>query len=110
MIDDLLVARQQMALAAARIEPPDYITAELGQRPEAPHQQAEWDKGVRTIEGYRQKHGVGDRDTALGPQPADRSAQHEREAAQRSIQRTQRRLGLEQARTIERTRSMGIEL
>ena len=108
--DDLLAARQQMALAAARIEPPEYVTAELGRRPEAPAQQAEWDKGVRTIEGYRQKHGIGDRDTALGPQPADRAAQHEREMAQRSIRRAQSRLGLEQARVIERTQSLEIEL
>jgi conjugative relaxase-like TrwC/TraI family protein len=111
VIDDLLAERERVALAAARVSAPGYITRELGERPIEPAGQHAWDRGVREIEGYRQRNGIGDRDTALGLEPKDRAAQLQREAAERSIQRAQRNLGLEQARTIERTRSlsMGIE-
>ena len=109
VIDGLLAGRQRVALVAARISPPSYITAELGERPSDPAKRAEWDKGVRTIEGYRQRNGIGDRDTALGAEPKDQAARRQREAARRSIEQTQRRLQLEQARRIEMTRSMGIE-
>ena len=109
VIDGLLAERQRVALAAARISPPSYITVELGERPSDPAKRAEWDRGVRTIEGYRQRHGIGDRDTALGAEPKDQAARRQREAVRRSIEQTQRRLQLEQARRIEMTRSMGIE-
>jgi conjugative relaxase-like TrwC/TraI family protein len=107
-IKSLLAEREKSSLAAARIAPPPYIKAELGERPQEPTKAAEWDRAVRGVEGYRQKHGIGDRDTALGPEPRDQAARREREAARRSIERTQRRLQLEQAKTIQRARSMEI--
>ncbi len=45
------------ALRLVTIDPPPYITQELGPRPEQPTLQRRWDHGARTIESYRQRHG-----------------------------------------------------
>jgi hypothetical protein len=108
VIDHLLAERERAALAAARISPPGYIVNELGERPAEAARRETWDAAVRGIEGYRQQHGIRDRDTALGAEPGDRAARLARERAAESIRRAQRRLELEQARQIER--SMEIEL
>ena len=94
----LLAERERLALADARLSPPDYIVNELGQRPSDPAKRAQWDRAVKGIEGYRQQHGIGDRDNALGAPPkagAERVQWHRR---QREIQRAQRALELTQAR------------
>jgi hypothetical protein len=62
------------------------------------------------MHGYRQQHGIRDRDTALGAEPGDRAERLARERAAESIRRAQRRLELERMQRIERTRSMEIEL
>ncbi len=108
VIDHLLAERERAALAAARISPPDYIVGELGERPVEASRRATWDAAVRGIEGYRQQHGIRDRDTALGAEPSDRAARRARERAAESIRRAQRRLELERVQRIER--SMEIEL
>jgi hypothetical protein len=109
-IDRILDRRRDLALAAARVSVPDHIVAELGERPAEGRERVAWDGAVREIEGYRQQHGIGDRDTALGAQPEDRARQLERERAQQSIRRAQRELGIERVQKIERTRAMEIEL
>lgn len=58
--DHILNERVRAAATAARITPPDYITAELGQRPSDPTKAREWDRAVGGIEGYRTRNGVGD--------------------------------------------------
>ncbi len=110
VIDHLLAERERAALAAARVSPPDYITAELGERPDDPVKRQSWDRAVLGIEGYRQRHGIGDRDSALGAEPGDRTARLAREQARDSIRRAQRSLGLEQAPVSERAVEMEIEL
>jgi hypothetical protein len=63
------------------------------------------------IEDYRQRTGLRDRDTALGPEPKDRAARREREQAQGLMRRSQLQLGIERAQRIERAaRAMEIEL
>jgi conjugative relaxase-like TrwC/TraI family protein len=109
-IERILDRRRDLALAAARVSVPDHIVAELGERPAEGRELVAWDGAVREIEGYRQQHGIGDRDTALGAQPEDRARQLERERAQQSIRRAQRELGIERVQKIERTRAMEIEL
>ena len=108
VIEHLIGERQRARLEAVRIKPPDYITKELGPRPSDPAKREHWDKAVRGIEGYRQEHGIGDRDNALGGKPKDRSAELAQQQARQSLQRLQRSLQLRQARTIEQ--SQGIEL
>lgn len=108
----LLDARSAQALTAARIEPPPYIVKELGERPADPTRARAWDHGVQGVERYRLEHGVRDKGSAFGREPQDALARATREAAQRRLAETQRRLGLEQqlTGTRERTRSIGRDL
>jgi hypothetical protein len=108
VIEHLIGERQRARLEAVRLDPPDYITKELGPRPSDPTKREHWDKAVRGIEGYRQQHGIGDRDNALGGKPKDRTAELAQQQARQSLQRSQRSLEIRQARTIEM--SQGIEL
>jgi conjugative relaxase-like TrwC/TraI family protein len=105
--DQLLATRSAQALAAAQIEPPAYIVKELGQRPADPAKAKTWDRGVQGVEGYRLEHGVKDTRNAFGREPQDAVARAVREAAQRRLVETQRRLGLEhQLQTRQKTRSI----
>jgi conjugative relaxase-like TrwC/TraI family protein len=99
--DQLLVTRSAQALTAARIEPPAYIVKVLGERPADPIKARAWDRGVQGVERYRLEHGVRDMGSAFGREPQETVT---REAAQRSLAETQRRLGLEQQRTLSRER------
>jgi hypothetical protein len=53
---------------------------------------------------------LGDRDTALGPESGDAAARRERAAAQRSIERARRTLGLEQAHAAAREQTIEMRL
>jgi conjugative relaxase-like TrwC/TraI family protein len=108
----VLAEREQAAATAARLSPPDYITAELGGRPADLQQAASWDKAVRGIEGYRVRNGVVDRDTALGPKPQGHAHQHEHQQARERIERAQRQLQIrhQQERAIEPPTGRGIGL
>lgn len=63
---------------------------------------------MRGIEGYRQRHGIGDRDNALGARPEERAQRAQWESQQRQLRQSQQ--ALEQVRVRERTVEMGIEL
>jgi len=52
-IEAVLDRRRDLALAAARVSPPDHIVAELGERPPGGREQVAWDTAVRKIEGFR---------------------------------------------------------
>lgn len=109
-IDRILDRRRDLALAAARVSPPDHIVAELGERPAEGPERVAWDRAVREVEGYRQRYGVGDGDTALGAEPEGRPMRGEHREAQKSITRAQRELGIERVQKIERVQAMEIEL
>jgi hypothetical protein len=109
-IDTMLDQRRDLALAAARVSPPDYIVAELGARPTEGPGRVAWDRAVREVEGYRLTNGLRDRDTALGAEPKDPAVRMERRRAQDSIRRAQRQLGIERVQRIERAQAMEIEL
>jgi hypothetical protein len=109
-IDAVLDHRRNLALAAARVSPPDYVVAELGARPAEGRERVAWDGAVREIEGYRQRNGLRDRDSALGPEQKDGAARRKRERVQQSIRRAQREIGFEQARVAERVNSLEIGL
>jgi conjugative relaxase-like TrwC/TraI family protein len=108
--EDVLAERSEMAILAARLDPPAYVRNELGERPSDPAKQKTWDRGVAQIEGYRQKNGIRDPSRPFGPE-AKRGAERARqEAALRRLQRTQKALGLGQyaARTRDLGRGMSI--
>jgi conjugative relaxase-like TrwC/TraI family protein len=109
--DQVLMQRRELAIIAARISPPAYVKAELGERPSDPTKRKAWDRGVAQIERYRQEHGIKDPNRALG-RKAKRGAERARqEAAQWRIREAQRALGLGQhaarARQLGRGLSIG---
>ena len=107
--EQLLAERSTQALTAARIKTPRYIIKELGERPADPTKAKAWDRGVKTIEGYRQEHGVTDKRRAFGREPESISQRAAREAAQRRLREAQLRLGRERQLTQERKRARSIE-
>lgn len=106
--DRVLAERRKLAITAAGIAPPPYITNELGERPREPTKRTVWDRGVSEIERYRQQHGIKDPSRALGRQrKREREAQR---AMQRRLNELQRLLGLGKhaSRTRDLRRGMGI--
>jgi conjugative relaxase-like TrwC/TraI family protein len=109
--EQVLAQRRELAIIAARISPPAYVRAELGERPSDPARQKAWDRGVFRIERYREEHGITDPNRALGRE-AKRGAERARqEATWRRIREVQRALGLGQfaarARQLGRGLSIG---
>lgn len=109
-IDRILDRREDMALAGARVSPGAYLVAELGERPDEGRERIAWDRAAREIEGYRQRHGLLDRDTAIGPEAKDPARRREQIAVERSIATARQASGLEPSRGPERTMEIGIEL
>jgi conjugative relaxase-like TrwC/TraI family protein len=60
---------EHQSVVAARIDPPEYITAVLGSRPEDLTKRHAWDRGVAAIERYRHRHDISPEHdvSALGP-------------------------------------------
>ncbi len=110
MIDQAIEARTSARMTALRLDPPPYITAELGERPSDPAGRATWESAARGIEAWRMEHGIRDRDTALGPEPGRESDRRSRQWAEQAIRRARRDLGLEQVRAREQAIEMGPEL
>ena len=107
--EHVLAERVRAAATAARISPPDYITAELGARPSDPAEARQWDRAVGGIEGYRTRNGVVDRDSALGPKPKDHARQHDHREARERIELAQRQLRLQQAQSRQRSAERVLE-
>jgi conjugative relaxase-like TrwC/TraI family protein len=109
--DQVLAQRCELAVIAARISPPAYVKAELGERPSHPAKRKAWDRGVSQIERYRQEHGVKDPNRALGREAKRRAERARQEATWRRIREAQRALGLGQhaarARQLGRGLSIG---
>jgi hypothetical protein len=74
-IRQILAEHSEQMLTAARTSPSPYILKELGERPTDPTKAKAWDRGVKTIEGYRSEHGITDKSHALGREPPSRSQQ-----------------------------------
>jgi hypothetical protein len=111
LASQVLAERRELAITAARLSPPAYITKELGKRPTDPAKRKAWERGVEGIERYRQERGVTDRQRALGSQAKglDRIAQQQ---AERGLRESQRALGrqMEATRVREVGRSHAIEM
>jgi hypothetical protein len=113
-IRQVLAEREDQALIAARLSPPSYIVKELGERPREPAKVKAWNQGVKTIESYRQEHGVTDGQGAFGREPRSNSQKVAREAAQRRVREAQLRLGRErqlaQAKRIKQSINRGFSI
>ena len=116
VIESVLADRERLAAAAARLSPPSYITAELGERPSDLGKARTWDQGVREIESYRLRNNVQEKSTALGAKPREPHKALEHDRARRRIEQRQRQRQLqlqhERAlrRQIERSLDHGIGL
>lgn len=116
--EHLIAERMRARITAVRVDPPRYILRELGERPSAGREREAWDRGALTIESYRAKHGIGDRDNALGPEheagrprgSGERSRDHDREHARRALLESQRRLGRVKEQARERDLGRGLEI
>jgi hypothetical protein len=108
--DHVLAERRQLAITAAGVAPPPYITKELGERPSDPVKRKAWEHGVEGIETYRQQFGVKDRGRAFGSEPRRAAERAAREAQLRRLREMQRKLGRQAgiARTREMRRGLGI--
>jgi hypothetical protein len=102
-----LAERRSMQITADRLSPPDYITRELGQRPEDPAMRARWERGVYEIERYRQEHSISDPQRALGREPTHGLVRADHVRTRNQLEELQRRLRLE--RILERTRERRLE-
>ncbi len=107
-VEQVLDERLRLALVAAHLAPPVYITEELGERPSDPTKRKAWERGVRQIEGYRQGHGIKDRERAFGAMPKAAAERAARRRAQRQLQRLQRNLG--RKKLLGRSRNSGRSL
>jgi conjugative relaxase-like TrwC/TraI family protein len=108
--DRVLAERRQLAITAAGIAPPPYITNAVGERPSNPAKLEVWECGVAHIERYRQEQGINDPRRALGRE-ATRAAERARQReALRRLHEMQRALGLGQhgARARQLGRGLGI--
>jgi conjugative relaxase-like TrwC/TraI family protein len=77
------LSHRELAMAVQLEQaPPNYLTAELGGRPESVAGRAAWRAAAVGIEAYRAKYGIDDPDSPLGPPPADptAAAEHDRAA------------------------------
>lgn len=110
VVEGVLGGRRQLAVTAARLAPPDYIRAELGERPSDPAKRRSWESGVELIEGYRQERGVTDRHSALGAEPQDASERAARERRENRLRQIRRDMGHEHVHehAIELDHSLGI--
>jgi hypothetical protein len=105
IVDRVLAERRQLAITAARVSPPPYITKELGERPSDPSKRKAWEHGVAGIETYRQRSGIKDRERPFGSEPRRAAERAEREAQLRRLREVRRKLGREAG--IARAREMG---
>ncbi|HEX3239653.1 MAG TPA: MobF family relaxase [Solirubrobacterales bacterium] len=110
VIDHVIAERERAAFLAARTSPSDYIVRELGERPTDPAKRQTWDRAVRGIEGYRQQHGIRDRDNLLGAEPESHAGRAARQAQERRLRQSQRELGrkVTATRTQSLSKGMGI--
>lgn len=73
---------------------PKYLESAVGPVPERPSERADWRETVLTIEDYREKYGIKDRNRALGGEPRNAEQRYEKEQIERDIDdRNDRRHG-----------------
>lgn len=109
--DHLIAERLRARVAAVRLDPPAYLSKELGERPGPGKERAAWDRGALEIERFRAEHGVNDRAHAFGPELSHeqrRSASARERARDDARRRAQRRLR-EQQRQLEAVRQQAKE-
>lgn len=100
VLDAELRRRTDVAVQKAIADPPAYVIAAVGERPDRLAHRRAWYRAVRQIETYRWRYGVRDNECALGAEPprndigmraAWRDAKNEIVRAQQEIEQTAER-------------------
>jgi conjugative relaxase-like TrwC/TraI family protein len=108
-VEEVLAARARPAETAARLAPPPYLLAELGERPADPAKAKLWDRGVAHIERFREKNNITDRSKALGAKPSGAAARERHRSEARRVEAIRRQLqGPELRRQRERSAERGL--
>jgi len=103
-IESELAHRNRALLRERENSLPKYLESAVGPVPERPSERAEWRQTVLTIEDYREKYEIKDRNRALGGEPRNAGQRQEKERIERDIDdRNDRRHGR------SRDDDMGIE-
>jgi hypothetical protein len=90
--DELAGHDQTTMLRVRHLAVPEYLTAELGERPAAPRARGTWDRAAVRIEHYRSSFGITDTQSALGEQPRELPARRAFDQARRDIDAAEGRL------------------
>jgi hypothetical protein len=99
------------ALRTVLVDPPTYVTKELGERPtDDLHRQTAWDRGARIIESYRHQHSATiEPDTpGLGHRPGDLRARRAYLIANPQLDAARVELGHPGAPEVELARGLGL--
>ena len=81
---------------------PSWARELFGERPQQYRRAEHWDRGVREVARYRIEYRIEDRTPGLGPEPSGGEARGRWRQADRALEQTQRRLGVE----VERDRGL----
>ncbi len=102
------LGRRDMALLRERgNELPKYLENAVGPAPARPSERKEWGQAVLTIESYREKYGIKDRNKALGGEPRNTDQRLDRQQAERTVEEVNdRRLGRTRERDAGLERSL----
>lgn len=87
--DQVLAQRRELVIVAARISPPAYIKAELGERPSDPAKQKAWDRGVSQIDATVKSTASRTRTKPLGGRRNEEPSERQ-EAMRRRLMEMQR--------------------
>jgi conjugative relaxase-like TrwC/TraI family protein len=77
--------RELAAIVQLENDPPAYLVAVLGGRPNSPEGRDAWRAGATAIEAYRASHNVSDPDSALGPSSTEPDIDLERAPTTRLV-------------------------
>jgi hypothetical protein len=91
---------------------PEYLIAELGERPSSPRERGVWDRAAVRIEHYRVSFDVGDPARALGDRPHEQRARGAYDQTRRDIDAAKKQLARDRARerSLPRQRQMTLGL
>jgi len=96
--DELSCRQRTRVMQVRHVEVPDYLVAELGDRPSEPKQRGVWDRAAVRIEHYRVSFGVTDSSSGLGERPRELRARSAYDLARRDVDAARNRLARDHTR------------
>ena len=109
VIESELARRDKALLRNREGSLPKYLENVVGPVPERPSERVEWRQSVLTIENYREKYAIKDRNRALGGEPRSVEQSQERDRIERDIKEHRDR-GLRRSRDRDTNVERSLEL